>query len=1296
QKITQYGRGGKTKGESLPPMVFTYHPDNPNWDKYKWDRWGYYYEKGSEGTHNLESKLNGLKPWVWSLTKVTSPTGGFTEWAYESDVYCLEGETEKKYGGGIRVGTVTADDGLGNKSYTRYLYSTNDLDWNNSHSSGLVSVEPAPFSSSDPPFHTLTSPQEQSYVGYKKVTTIPGYNPNTPTEIPYGYVVNEFTGWQRKTLLSDLSMWKIEHDVAWYYIKAFNIKLDHKAKVKIACYGIQSDSNYAYQVDIRLDNKSVYFQYVGGGTYNDYWRRHSTEEIEVAPASHTIEFWVACDKKDAYLSNFSVFWDYYQDIEYKRGILKTTKFYDSLKNLTKSVEYSYKFDEQVEWSNDKENLTSGWAKLDRVETTIDGITNTTEFEYNPSNGLISKKIEKGDTNDRITQITYAFEQYPQLKERHWLSPGYSHSVYKNQGETLTLVNESRTDWGTDTNTDLLRPQATYQWLDNINNPNGIIDEDELICTSKFLKYDVYGNLLQEVDGNNGTTTYFYGDNSNPYKEPETDGTYNDINGGGYFSHAYLTAVQNTLGHTAATFYNNDTTIGTVTDANGISTIYLYDNFGRLKKEVKPGDTIESPTVAYDYYYAITKGLLGYVKNEKLNNYNSSPMPFSPSPLPEEPQNANLNMITTWQKITGTKTIQVRKHYDGLGKLLRTEAENTNDASIESYSQKWEKDWSKCQMSNVTTENGNLVLAKLTGGYNYLPVYAETRHGKSYEYNLSLSDSSYKMDKWWRTNLQQHHSYDNGTYIDYANNVLRIRFRCNGSKWSRKAYYGATYHVEGWKYVNRANIISPPIYCGDIVSWGKFQVEVSNGQIYWGPIPCFMPPPPPEPPPSRRFIQIYTQSSDDGINWEDWKQVTSDDIDGIQSSIKKYIRWKMEISTSNSSAETPVIKSVTINWNIKVDNDIISDIEYNKLGLKEKIFKPYIEKEGRGGYTKYIYEPNPLARISEVIYPDNSTVTTSYSNDGQNRIVSVKDENNHWTQTKFDKLGNMIEKQTDSIDGISFNNSTTYEYDIPGNLIRVVDPEGNITEYEYDTLSRLIKKTHPDTGITEYHYDNNGNLRFKRDALHIQEGLWVEYRYDILNRLTQKGLLNYSGDNPYEAQGFESKVDYLYDGKHPYAPQGDNYPVGNLTRMIDGAGTTTYYYDARDRLVRQEQFLSGANYVTRYAYDSGDNLTSITDPAGKVTNYSYNHLNQLTSLNINDIGSVTYIYTPESAVDNISFANGITTKYSYYPRGWIKTIDTQKTSNPIFQRLFTYDQSGNLTQEYSDATGTTAFANYTYD
>ncbi|MEW6608831.1 MAG: nidogen-like domain-containing protein, partial [bacterium] len=42
------------------------------------------------------------------------------------------------------------------------------------------------------------------------------------------------------------------------------------------------------------------------------------------------------------------------------------------------------------------------------------------------------------------------------------------------------------------------------------------------------------------------------------------------------------------------------------------------------------------------------------------------------------------------------------------------------------------------------------------------------------------------------------------------------------------------------------------------------------------------------------------------------------------------------------------------------------------------------------------------------------------------------------------------------------------------------------------------------------------------------------------------------------------------------------------------------------------------------------------------------------------------------------------------------IDTQKTSNPIFQRLFTYDQSGNLTQEYSDATGTTAFANYTYD
>src|SRR5437867_361729 len=61
--------------------------------------------------------------------------------------------------------------------------------------------------------------------------------------------------------------------------------------------------------------------------------------------------------------------------------------------------------------------TSTWARLDSVITTRDGVTDTSAFVYNPTrrelstgNGLLNRKIEKGNSYDRITDFSYAYSK----------------------------------------------------------------------------------------------------------------------------------------------------------------------------------------------------------------------------------------------------------------------------------------------------------------------------------------------------------------------------------------------------------------------------------------------------------------------------------------------------------------------------------------------------------------------------------------------------------------------------------------------------------------------------------------------------------------------------------------------------------------------------------------------------------------------------------------------------------------------------------------------------------------------
>lgn len=225
---------GENSQVSLPPYKFTYafNPNqnsDPELSKYQFDPWGFYNPNAVDNHH-----LYGTQPWAfsyqfnshaWSLTKIDYPTGGSLEVAYEpnqyvkigtndiytqsigfTDCYPLATDQQAFAGYGIRTKWVKLNDGIGNDHYMRYYYYNGDFDTDSSYpriSSGVLSAENIGFygkkfvdTNREICWPTLQQNgfggDTQDYVGYSKVTEVPAWDLNNPTNNPFGRIVHEF------------------------------------------------------------------------------------------------------------------------------------------------------------------------------------------------------------------------------------------------------------------------------------------------------------------------------------------------------------------------------------------------------------------------------------------------------------------------------------------------------------------------------------------------------------------------------------------------------------------------------------------------------------------------------------------------------------------------------------------------------------------------------------------------------------------------------------------------------------------------------------------------------------------------------------------------------------------------------------------------------------------------------------------------------------------------------------------------------------------------------------------------
>ena len=236
---------------------------------------------------------------------------------------------------------------------------------------------------------------------------------------------------------------------------------------------------------------------------------------------------------------------------------------------------------------------------------------------------------------------------------------------------------------------------------------------------------------------------------------------------------------------------------------------------------------------------------------------------------------------------------------------------------------------------------------------------------------------------------------------------------------------------------------------------------------------------------------------------------------------------------------------------------------------------YEREERNGKLLKTVYGNGQYLRT---VYDDLERVSATYFCEGQGA------EEQKCCTYEYDKQDN-LSKVTNHLSG------KTYQlfYDFLDRLCQVVDEAGNSYEYSYDADNNLVKmyRTVGNSYINEtYTYDDDG-----RETKSALRGFERSTTYDALGRVSKQSWNKPAFETTYtyvpgSGGSKSSMVQTMKNGSDTIAYAYD--PNGNITKITDANGSTTYEYDELNQLIRENNPI--LKKTITYSYDVGGNLT----------------------------------------------------------------------------------------------------------
>ncbi|HEX5990700.1 MAG TPA: right-handed parallel beta-helix repeat-containing protein [Solirubrobacterales bacterium] len=374
-----------------------------------------------------------------------------------------------------------------------------------------------------------------------------------------------------------------------------------------------------------------------------------------------------------------------------------------------------------------------------------------------------------------------------------------------------------------------------------------------------------------------------------------------------------------------------------------------------------------------------------------------------------------------------------------------------------------------------------------------------------------------------------------------------------------------------------------------------------------------------------------------------------------------------------------------------------------------------------GQGRVVEQRDGLENLWTLEYKAGETIVTepeggklTYGFDGQDRVVSEKNQLGHTTTTGYDAAGNIDEIVEPG--GARW----TFGHDADGNLTSVVDPEEGERTYEYDVLNRLtsftdergetwsyewdegndlvkvtdpaegettfthdaaglpLTLTDPDEHTTTFTYDARGNRLTAKDALENTTAYAYNNRNQLISK-TEPGLKaetygrNALGDLLSTTTPEGSKTEYAYDANG--MPTQVKDPAANLWKIE---------YNAMERPIA---YVDPLERKTEIGYDGNLNQVAVSDRRGKKTSYAYDLANQVTEIIRPEGGDWEFAYDARGNRVEVGEPRENATTYEFDLLNRMTAVDEPLET----ETSYTYDPASNLTSFTDPRENTTELA-----
>ncbi len=847
-----------------------------------------------------------------------------------------------------------------------------------------------------------------------------------------------------------------------------------------------------------------------------------------------------------------------------------------------------------------------------------------------------------------------------------------------------------------------------RWLEFDYNAEGLIAAIRA-PESKTVHYGYTDGLLTSFTNARGnTTTYAYNEKkqlttiTTPKGHTSLEQTY-DKNNRVYWRKEGRAAAR-------AFIYSDDGLTTTIVDSYGNTTVYTYNKLGQIIQFTDALNHTEEYAYDSDYNRIYYKDKEGHEWHYTYDDRGNRLTEYGPLRWHRAWEYNDLDLVTRGvRRVDGSTTRQTTFYYDGRGNLIQT-CNAFSDCGTIIYDGRGLPidlyDFAGNHTHNTYDAEGDLIAVTNAEGetthfdHDGLGRMIEMRKplGHTYHYAYNPNDNLVAVDG----PLGYHLSYDydpnnnpeveidpNGGEIHYSydesENLVRVE---NQLGFATLYTYGAMNELTGFQDAEGR-------------TWSYTYDAMRRIRAMHGPLDTH-----------TYFVYDAVGNATDITDPEGY--VTHTEYDALDRPVAVTLNYRPgEPANADTNVTTTYKYDLLGNVLCMVDPEGNPTVyEYDLLG------RMTLERDAEGQEWRYQY--GPMGNLTLVINPRGYEAAFGY--DSVYRLHTITDSQGHVTTFLYDGDGN----QTDEIDPLGVvthydynerdrlirhvrnyrpgepsdahtNVTTSYEYDLAGNLRVSICPIGCQTQYHYDAARRLERVVDANGGITRFEYDRVDNLRAMVDA----NGHPTTHAYDDLNR--RISVTNAEGHT----------VTSFYD------------KVGNLTRVVDANGNSTHFdLDALGRVTRMLDALNGewfyqydrvgsvlvetdANghdnnshtydkvyrllsstdaegHTSRFRWDPNGNLIEFVDGNGHSTTYAYDKLDHLAVITNAEDETTLYEYDPLGNQVTLIEADNTVTRYGYDPL--YRLVDATLNYRPGFAANndtnvvyhYTYDANGNLT------------------